>query len=177
MRITRINQLPWKPEGMILDPYSGSRCWWKGTTANVVFVDRYFVLPGGIQASVVSLPFVDGTFDQVWADPPHLIRKSPFKTSSVFGGKLGQGRFGAYPTRDVVHDEWTKASQELWRVTKPDAVLVWKSIDGAKTVSQCVNNGDLACLEACWKLEEELRFPSVISWSTATTVYTRWSRR
>ena len=136
-RLTKISQLPWRPSGLILDPYAGSRCWWKGLdTSRVVFVDRYFVTPGAIQADAAQLPFADGTFDEVWADPPHWIRRSPFRhkvgaTATAWSRHVPNrehGYYGTYPTRKHVIDEWTAVARELHRVTKPAAHLVWKSL-------------------------------------------------
>lgn len=182
MRITKISQLPWKPEGLIIDPYAGHKRWWKGTEANVVFVDKFFQEPGVIAADASALPFADATFDQAWCDPPHLIRKSPFKPTSRFYKCSGltadrpSGYFGTYPTRDDLRKEWTAVAKELHRVVKPFGTMVWKSIDKAKTVSQCCNYEDLECLRPHWILVGEVRYPSVMTWSTAETIYTLWER-
>jgi hypothetical protein len=184
----RIKDLPWKPSGLVLDPFAGKRQWWKGVDTKVVFVDRWYHEPGTICASVSNLPFADATFDQAWADPPHFIRKSPLKNSR-FGaenrhyqsrGQSGDGRcyFGAYPTRDEARLEWLTAAMELHRVIKPNGTLVWKSITGAKTVSQCVNDDDLMfCLTPWWDIAGYVTTKSRVTWSSASTVHTLWKRR
>lgn len=185
MRITRISQLPWKPQGLVLDPYAGNRRWWKGLDTNcdvltVIFVDKYFVGEGNDIQDASHLDFPDETFDQIWADPPHLIRKSPFAPSSRFyrcsnlTPEQPSGYFGTYPTREALRSEWSTTARELARVIKPSGFLVWKSIDKAKTAAQCCNYTDLDVLRPYWELISELRFPSVMSWSTAETVYTKW---
>lgn len=196
-RITRICQLPWTPRGHVLDPYAGSRCWWKGTqtdgkwpaTCLVTFVDRYFALPGTVIASAVQLPFRDYAFNEVWADPPHWIRKSPLKRTRNFVNATAtawsrhatdrtHGYFGAYPTRDVLRTEWAAVALELHRVTRPNANMTWKSIDGAKTVAQCVNAQDLLdCLSPYWDLLDIISYPSCVSWSSAQTLWSRWQRK
>lgn len=185
----RIKDLPWKPEGLVLDPFGGKRQWWRGVDAKVVYVDRYYYEPGTVCASVTALPFADATFDQAWADPPHFIRKSPLKNSRFgadnrrrgqYGEWVGEGRcyFGAYPTRDVVRMEWIGAARELHRVVKPGGALVWKSITGAKTESQCVNDDDLVrCLEPWWDIAGYVSTKSRVTWSSARTVHTLWKRR
>lgn len=196
-RITKISQLPWTPRGLVLDPYAGSRCWWKGTqtdgkwpyaTCFVVFVDKYFALPGTIIADATKLPFADCTFDEVWADPPHWIRKSPLKRTCNFvnatatawsrhATDMTHGYFGAYPTRQVLRAEWAAVAAELHRVTKRNANLTWKSIDGAKTVSQCCNVDDLLdCLTPYWDMIGIEVFPSCVSWSSAKVLWSRWRR-
>lgn len=181
MRITKISQLPWKPDGVILDPFAGNKRWWKGLNNKVVFVDKY-TTNVDVVADAASLPFNNETFDQIWADPPHLIRKSPFKPSSRFYrcSNLTEpqplGYFGVYPSRDVLRLEWSAIAKELARVCKPNGFMVWKSIDGAKTIAQCCNYGDLDCLRPYWTLVDELRTPSCMSWSSATTIYTKWSK-
>lgn len=185
MRITKISQLPWKPEGLVLDPYAGNRRWWKGIDTNceslrVVFVDKHYLGDGNILQDAAHLTFPDRYFDQIWADPPHLIRRSPFSPTSRFyrcSNKTPEqptGYFGTYPTREALQSEWSAVAKELARVIKPTGFLVWKSIDNAKTISQCCNYDDLKMLTPCWKLVEELRFPSVMSWSSAETLYTKW---
>ena len=171
--VKRLSDLPWTiPPGLILDPYAGRKLWWKGLdTANVVFVDRHVVSPGMIKASVVNLPFHNEQFAAVFADPPHFIRRSPFSPTCRLG------HFGAYPNRTAVHVEWTLAAAELHRVTKPKAIMVWKSIDGAKTHDQCVNDDDLVCLTDWWSLTDKIKQPSRVPWSSAQTVFTLWSRR
>ena len=156
--------------GLILDPYAGNMRWWKGTSAHVIFCDRFICLPGVIQATVTQLPFQDEMFDQVWADPPHFIRRSRFAPSCALS------HFGAYPTREAVHAEWTAAGKELWRVTKPGADLIWKSITGAKTASQCVCDADLEWLRPYWQQVDYFSRRSRVKWSSAQTVYTRWVR-
>jgi len=179
-RVTKISHLPWKPQGHILDPYAGNKRWWIGTNADVTFTDKYFCATGVLQADVGNLPFPDNTFDEIWADPPHLIRKSAFKPSSRFFKCSSLtpdqpiGYFGVYPTRYAVHDDWSAAAKELNRVCKDGGFLIWKSITGAKTKSQCVNRDDLDCLRPYWEQIDELSYPSVMSWSTATTIYTKW---
>jgi hypothetical protein len=188
-RVTKISQMPWQPHGLILDPYAGSRCWWKGTRYNVVFTDKFFASPGVIIADASQLPFADNTFDEVWADPPHWIRKSPLKRTYNFVGATAtawsrhaldrdHGYFGAYPTRDALRAEWLAVAKELSRVTKPEAYLTWKYIDGAKTVSQCCNSADTeTCLSPYWNLIDAVCYPSCVSWSTAITVWSRWQRK
>lgn len=181
----RIKDLPWEPSGLILDPFAGRKKWWIGADligARLIFVDRYYIEPGTICASVTKLPFQDASFDQVWADPPHLIRKYPMK-NSIFVGKdkktAGTGRcyFGTYPSRAAVHAEWSAAAAELHRVTKQGGILVWKSIDGAKTVNQCINDSDLTCLTPWWTPIDRVSARSRVTWSTARVVYTLWKRR
>lgn len=168
-----LKDLPFKiSDGLILDPYAGNRVWWKGLDEkSVTFVDKFVVGSGVVQASVEALPFAANTFDQVCADPPHFIRKSSFAPSCALG------HFGAYPTRPDLHREWTAASGELSRVTKSGSTLLLKTIDGAKTVSQCVCNDDLKCFEREWKLAEEYRIRSRVPWSSAWTVFTLWRKR
>lgn len=167
-----LKELPFKiSDGPILDPYAGNRVWWKGLEKNVTYADRFVAaLPGTVQADVRNLPFGDGVFDQICADPPHFIRKSKFSESCVLS------HFGAYPTRSDVHEEWRRGSRELHRVTRRGGTLIWKTIDKAKTISQCVNNDDLECLSDHWKRMEEYRIRSRVPWSSAWTVFTLWRR-
>ncbi len=186
-RITRIAQLPsdWLPFGRVIDPYAGHRSWWRGwDMADVTFTDKFFHENGNLNADARFLPFPDGWFDQGWVDPPHLIRKSPFvATSRMFRRSMAtdvtqkHGYFGTYPDRQSLRTEWAEVANELHRVLTPGGVLVWKSIDKAKTASKCVNYQDLLdTVSPYFRLVDELRFPSVMSWSTAETVYTRWFR-
>lgn len=188
-RVTKICQLPWEPQGLILDPYAGSRCWWKGIDARVIFVDKFFATSNTVMADATMLPFSAGTFDEVWADPPHWIRKSPLKRTCNFVNATAtawsrhatnreHGYFGAYPTRVALRDEWAAVAHELHRVTKLRAFLTWKSIDGAKTKAQCCDFDDLiSSLSPRWTLVDTRKFPSCVSWSSATTVWSRWQRR
>ncbi len=178
-----LKDLGWVSEyGRVLDPYASRRRWWEGLdTQRTVFTDRYDVqTPGTVQASVTQLPFAANTFQQVCADPPHFIRKSKFKGSSRFASSSTEGRtyFGAYPTRDALLTEWVEAAYELHRVTIPNATLIWKSIDGAKTVSQCCCNTDRdITLSEYWTLMDEIQVPSAMPWSSANTVFSLWMRR
>lgn len=168
-----LKDLPFKiSEGKILDPYASNGAWWKGLDiSHVTFVDKFVArVPGTIQASVEALPFGDGVFDQIVADPPHFIRKSKFAPSCALS------HFGSYPTRDAVRREWREAGREFRRVSKVRSELLLKTIDGAKTVNQCVNNEDLECFSECWKKMEEYRIRSRVPWSSAWTVFTLWRR-
>lgn len=168
-----LKDLPFKiSDGLILDPYAGNRVWWKGLNGKqVTFVDKFVGGSGNTLASVDALPFGPETFVQICADPPHFIRKSSFAPSCALG------HFGAYPTRADVHREWTGASAEFARVSRVGASLILKTIDGAKTASQCVCNDDLKCFEREWKLAEEYRIRSRVPWSSAWTVFTLWRKR
>jgi len=157
--------------GLIIDPYAGNRQWWKGVKARVIWCDKFVMSPGVIQADVQHLPFRNGVFDQVVADPPHFIRRSRFAPSCQLS------HFGAYPTHAAVTQEWTMAARELSRVTRPHATMIWKSITGAKTVNQCVSDRDLECLAPYWARVDYFSRPSRVKWSSAQTVYTYWERK
>ena len=166
-RITRICQLPWKPVGRILDPFAGEKKWWLGSDIIPIFSDLNPQRLDVIQADAAHLPFPDHNFDQVWADPPHIIKQGFGKSNPMYI------RFGTYKTRTDCNEKWTAWAKEFARLSP---WLCLKTIDGGNPI-WCVTAADLQPFHNIWHLEETVRTKTSPGWSKAFTLYTRWSRR
>ena len=168
--IRNIQDLPWKPYGKVLDPFAGLKRWWVGVdTSGVTFGDLHPQTDEVLQADAAALPFPDAAFDEVWADPPHLIR------NDVKHWTKGYARFGNYRNRAELERLWPVWSAEFARVVHYAGILVLKTLDGGDY--RVVKASDLALFETCWRQVDVVKSKTSPGWSRTITLYTRWVRR
>ena len=170
-RIRVISQLPWKPAGLCLDPFASEMKWWVGVRSlfedyKVVYSDINPSSDEVVQADAANLPFPDVSFDQIWADPPHLIR------NDVKHWTKGYARFGNYKNRKELETLWPIWAKEFHRVCKETLVL--KTVDGGD--HRVIKRADLKMFEPYWTKIDEVQSKTSPGWSKTITLYTKWKR-
>ena len=78
-----------------------------------------------IVASACYLPFKDGIFQEIYCDPPHLIRNSELKPSSIYA-KHSMNRFALWRTKNHWLKFATSTNKEFARVLKTSGKLEYK---------------------------------------------------
>ena len=158
---------------VVLDACCGQKTWWKGRdTTHVVFLDIQESAQPSVRGTMIALPFRDHVFDEIWCDPPHLIRNDVKHWNPVYL------RYGRWRTRT----EWTTAiaaiGPEFARVAHQDALLVMKIIDGSTdTHKRTIQLDDLLPLEAYWDCTNVEYAKTKVPWSSAFTVFVYYRRK
>jgi hypothetical protein len=147
-----------------LEPCCGARREWKSIKPlNTIHGDKLIEVAPQIVLDFTNLPFRDNSFDQLFWDPPHLIRNDVKHFNKAYL------KFGNWKTRK----EWISALEhvnvEFFRVGRPKAVLFTKIIDGKDRRVTKIKDLDLLTL---WEISEQSIRPSSVGWSTCNTVNT-----
>lgn len=91
------------------------------------------------------LPFKDGTFTEVYCDPPHLVKsyknRSPLVSDETLTGLdpgtakavVGYRRFAMWPGMAAFHEYLDAVNGEFARVLGTDGRLHFKSTDGSRS--------------------------------------------
>ena len=162
-----------RPQLRILDACCGQKEWWRGKdTTNVTFLDILESVKPSVRGTMAHLPFCDGVFDEIWCDPPHLIRNDIQHWNPMYL------RYGRWRTRNewltVVH----AIGSEFWRVARSHARLVMKVIDGSiDKHRRTIQLNDLEPIEQYWTCTDVTYEKTKIPWSTAITVFAYYRRR
>jgi SAM-dependent methyltransferase len=111
-------------EKLILDATAGNRMmWFNKNHPNALYIDERAEVNPDLVADNRHLPqFADESFSLIVFDPPHFIdsrRGEAFKTMAL------KDSFGALHAETWPSDI-TKTAKELWRILKPNGVLVFK---------------------------------------------------
>lgn len=94
-----------------------------------------------------DLKFENDFFDEIYCDPPHLIRKGDnlegSKRKTRLSGRLSSSnmfvRFGYWHNHEEFYEFVDKTNNEFYRVLKPKGIIHYKMTDG----SGCVRTSDL----------------------------------
>lgn len=94
-----------------------------------------------------DLKFEDNYFDEIYCDPPHLIRKGDNLEGSIRNTKLSGRlkssnmfvRFGYWHNHEEFYEFVDKTNNEFHRVLKPGGIVHYKMTDG----TGCVRTSDL----------------------------------
>ena len=146
--------------GLILDPTCGPASWWdEFPDARVIKCDIRNPEAADVIGDAAALPFQDAVFDEIWCDPPHLIRKA------TWAGKANPRytRYGLWNTRSLWEAFLDNVNGEFLRVLKPDGRLIMKVINGADR--RVIKRDDLDRL-TLWRVDNEEVWKSPIPLST-----------
>lgn len=119
---------------------SFSRIWPKHATIRMDI--RPQVKPD-VVGDIKKTQFPDNHFDEIYLDPPHMIRKDPFilphdklYISRRLSGRRSPDtftRYGAWRTREEWLDFLNKTNKELLRIIKAHGFIHWKLTFGSDT--------------------------------------------
>lgn len=104
-----------------------------------------------------DLKFIDNYFDEIYCDPPHLLRKGPHKTEAQKRRLLGRKspgfweRYGYWESKDKWNDFIEKTNNEFYRVLKPNGLLYYKI-----TESPIIEYDDFITMMVNFKLINDL---------------------
>ena len=79
-----------------------------------------------------NLKFPDSYFDEIYCDPPHLMRNGPHKTEAQtrrLSGRRTPGfweRYSYWSNKDDWNDFITKTNSEFYRVLKSNGIIFYK---------------------------------------------------
>lgn len=96
-------------------------------------------LPDVVQADARNLPLRDESINCVMFDPPFLATKGPSLTTSNSSNKINK-RFGVYPDEPSLHGFYKDALIELYRVLKPNGILIFKCQDKVSSGKQYLSH-------------------------------------
>ena len=98
-----------------------------------------------IVADTRHLPFRDDSIDELWCDPPHLVKsfknRSPLVDSQLLTGLAegtrkateGYRRFSIWSGMNNYLSWLAETSREFYRVLKPCGVVRYKTTDGSRS--------------------------------------------
>ncbi len=99
-----------------------------------------------IVADTHHLPFADGTVDEIWCDPPHLVKsyhnRSILVDESTYIGIMSEAtckvaedyrRFGLWNGMREYLSWLENTSQEFLRVLRPAGIVRYKTTDGSRS--------------------------------------------
>ncbi len=133
-----------------LDPtYSKGNFYVDGIPRPKICMDIDPQQPFVIKADVRCLPLVDASVYSTIFDPPFLATTGP-SLSKVDDSNVITKRFGVYPSETELHQMYSEALEEIYRVTKPGGYCVFKCQDkvssGKQYFSHCfIHNKAVAC--------------------------------
>jgi hypothetical protein len=110
------------------------------------------------------LPFADESFEEIFFDPPHMIRNDKWSTMYQ---KNWRG-FGFWRSRAEWENALRLCDSEFARVIRPGGVLHVKILDGPDR--RVTKRLDLELL-ASWRVASERREPPATPWSKAEVVF------
>jgi len=155
---------------MILDVCCSTRKWKPHQTVEVVFgFDCLRTVSPDAVASFLHLPVKADSVDEVWADPPHLIR------NDVKHWNPSYRRFGNWKNRREFTDGLRTLCCEVHRVLKPGGTFSLKLIYGKDY--RVPHYADFKIVEGFFGSPSNwVEEPSKFGWSTNTTVYARYMK-
>lgn len=92
-----------------------------------------------IQANAESLPFDDSLFSTILFDPPFLATSGPSLLEDNDSNKMAK-RFSVYPDEKSLHTFYHNALKELYRVLKPNGLLIVKCQDKVSSGTQYMSH-------------------------------------
>ena len=107
-----------------------------------------------IVADTRRLPFADGTVDELWCDPPHLVKShknhSPHIDDEMYFGlseasrraTAGYRRFSIWGSMAEYLSWLTDTSREFRRVLKPYGIVRYKTTDGSRSHGNTIRVAD-----------------------------------
>ena len=96
-------------------------------------------------ADTRHLPFADGSINELWCDPPHLVKswvnKSPLVDDTTYAGlhpgtrkaAAGYRRFSIWGGMAEYLTWLTDTAREFRRVLKPHGIVRYKTTDGSRS--------------------------------------------
>lgn len=153
-----------------LDACCGNREWWRGKNkSRVVFVDKLIEVKPSIVADFTVLPFKDDCFEEIWFDPPHLIRNDLKHWTNK---SEALKKFGNWPTRRSWESALDAVNVEFSRVASSACRLIVKIIDGKDR--RVTKRSDLSRLTRWTGTFSDRR--SGMGWSSNRTVWGIFSK-
>ena len=107
-----------------------------------------------IVADTRHLPFRDDSIDELWCDPPHLVKsfknRSPLVDSQLLTGLAegtrkateGYRRFSIWSGMNNYLSWLAETSREFYRVLKPCGVVRYKTTDGSRSHGTTIRVSD-----------------------------------
>lgn len=91
--------------------------------------------PGVLAADAANLPLPDNSVNVTVFDPPFLATTGPSLKKQDESNKLNK-RFKVFPNEESLFKFYTDALKELYRVTKPNGILIFKCQDKVSSGKQ-----------------------------------------
>lgn len=142
--------------GLVLDATCSLKRAWP-TRADV----RVDITPGArpdVLADAKRLPFQDGSFSEVYCDPPHLMGQGQ-KWVSDLSHVPGYARFSRWSEKKDWFEFLDRVNEEFARVLSPGGLLHFKLPDGSRSHGRLVDVGHLHRLTEFTEVENK-RVPS-----------------
>ena len=119
-----------------------------------------------------NLKFPDNYFDEIYCDPPHLLRKSDDLTKANFRQRQRGRKLSLLQRYYFWHnmDEWLifveKTNKEFFRCLKPNGTVYYKMTDakGAVTIKSLIDG------YTNFKLIEDKAVKSKVNWKTSNSM-------
>lgn len=166
-KLNRFHRLKPTKTGLILDPCVGPGEWWKEQKGvHVIKCDKIATCSNLVISTMIALPFAEGTFDEIWCDPPHLIRNDLSHWNKSYL------RYGNWRNRR----EWEHAlrgmNTEFRRVLRDTGLLYMKIISGPDR--RVTKEADLS-LMTNFCIEDKEVWPSGAGWSNNVSILAKMS--
>ncbi len=119
-----------------LDPtYSKGNFYKKGIDHPILKFDINPQVEGVVEANAENLPLNNESVQTIMFDPPFLATKGKSLEINNSSNKINK-RFGVYPTEKELHQFYSNALNEFYRVLQKNGILIFKCQDKVSSGKQ-----------------------------------------